>query len=365
MSEELVPADRNEIKPVNAWPYNPEHYTHPTDRAALNALKAVPGFHQLMRAIMKVWNERLSRVKNMSSMVRINQYQLPEYYSILPPICEKLGIEIPEMYLDLNVFPNAYTGGDTKPYIVVTSGLFETLPEDLVPTVIAHECGHIACHHVLYGSIANIIKNGTFNLIRQFIPFGGYATIPIEMAFLYWSRCSELSADRAAILYDGTSEKTFEVCMRFAGYDKDIKGTFNKREFLIQAKEYRDMIDSNVWNSSLESILLMNEDHPLSVVRALEAVEFEKSEAFDKIRSGEYIMPDKPEEETEQPEEKKAKHRFEFPKFGKKKDESDPDNTETDSDHVIKEILKYKELFDEGILTEEEFAAKKRQLLEL
>lgn len=370
MSEIVSYHNAGDLAEVRTWPYDPKYYTHPTDRAALKALEAIPGFHQLMKAIMKVWSERLSRVRNMSSMVRINEYQLPEYYRLLPPICEKLGIEIPEVYLDLSVFPNSYTGGDTKPYIVVTSGLFETIPDELIPTVLAHECGHIACHHVLYSTIANIIKDGTFNLIQQYIPFGGYATIPLQMGFLYWYRCSELSADRAAILCDGSSEKTFEMCMRFAGFDKDIKGTFSRREFLVQAKEYRGMIGGSAWDSTLETILLMREDHPLSVVRALEAVEFEKSETFDRILDGtieKYSESIEAEEvsaavrEDAEPVERKDRFKFEFPKFGKKKSESVPDSS---GDPIFDEIRKYKELLYKGVITEEEFAAKKRELLD-
>lgn len=33
-------------------------YLHDSDKAALAALKAIPGFTQLMRAFMKVWNEQ-------------------------------------------------------------------------------------------------------------------------------------------------------------------------------------------------------------------------------------------------------------------------------------------------------------------
>ena len=34
------------------------YYVHESDKAALKALKAIPGFQQLMKACMKVWNER-------------------------------------------------------------------------------------------------------------------------------------------------------------------------------------------------------------------------------------------------------------------------------------------------------------------
>jgi Bacterial PH domain/Short C-terminal domain len=40
-------------------------------------------------------------------------------------------------------------------------------------------------------------------------------------------------------------------------------------------------------------------------------------------------------------------------------------NTNTHTEDIFDEIRKYKELYDEGILTEDEFAAKKKQLLNL
>ncbi len=68
----------------------------------------------------------------------------------------------------MDVYPNAYTYGDTKPFIVITSGLFETFPDELIPTVIAHECGHILCHHTLYTTMGSAILNGASAFVGGF-----------------------------------------------------------------------------------------------------------------------------------------------------------------------------------------------------
>ena len=204
-------------------------FTHPSDKAALDALKAIPGFSALMKAFMSSWNEKQFRIMNMSSNLRLSEKQMPKYYQMLPPICEKLGIEIPELYLKLDVHPNAYTSGDTKPFIVLTSGLLETLPDELIPTVLAHECGHIACHHVLYSTMGKILLGGASSFL------GGLVTLPVQMAFAYWMRCSEFSADRAAVICDGTPDKMIETCFHFTGYDKDILSEGNIDAFLEQA----------------------------------------------------------------------------------------------------------------------------------
>lgn len=350
--------------------FNADYYVHPTDKVALKSLKAIPGFHQFIKAFMKIWSERQYRISNMSSCVRMNENQLSKYYNMLPPICEKLGIEIPELYLELDVNPNSYTSGDTKPFIVVTSGLFETIPEELIPTVLAHECGHIACHHVLYSTMGNIVLGGTTSALRSFVPYGGLASMPLEVAFSYWMRCSELSADRAAVLCDGTAEKMSEVCMRLAGFDKDINAIASKEEFMVQAEEYKEMIKSSAWDKTLEFLTLKSRSHPLMTVRALECEDWSKTDQFDMILNGTYMQENtesiaelasivsEPEDEP-----KKPKPIFEFPKRKKKtKDEV----SESEDEKILStpdEIRKYKELLDEGILTEEEFAAKKRQLL--
>ena len=356
--------------------YEAKYFIHDTDKAALKALKAIPGFPQFIKGFMKIWSERQFRVSNLSSCVRMSDSQLSKYYDMLPPICEKLGIDVPELYLQLDVSPNAYTYGDTKPFIIITSGMFETVPEHLIPTVLAHECGHIACHHTLYTTIGSLLLNGANSAVRRFVPYSGLVTIPLEMAFFYWMRCSELSADRAAVLCDGTAEKMSEVCLRLAGFDKDINAVASKEAFMQQAKEYREMIKGSKWDKTLEFVTLSSKTHPLMTVRALECEEWAASEQYMDIVSGKVLQEEAEDitaltsienaEGSEEIQEKKSKPKFEIPLFKKKEKESKPDNEEISaSQSVPDEIREYKALFDEGIITEEEFSAKKKQLMGL
>ena len=91
-------------------------------------------------------------------------------------------------------------------------------------------------------------------------------------------RCSEFSADRAAIICDGSADKTIEVMMRFAGYDKDIMDEANVEAFMEQAIEYKNLVNSDTWNKTLEFLLFRNEGHPLNVIRAYEGKEWEENE---------------------------------------------------------------------------------------
>lgn len=265
-------------------PIDASIFIHEQDRATLDALKAIPGFSALLKAFMKVWNERQYRIQNMSTNLRISEKMLPQYYNMLLPICEKIGIEVPEMYLELDVMPNAYTSGDTKPFIVLTSGLIQHMPEELIATVIAHECGHIACHHVLYHTMGQLILNNAASLLG----ISELVTIPLQMAFYHWMRCSEYSADRVAAVCDGTSDKIVEMCMRFAGLDKDMTGLFSKEVFLEQAVEYRDMLKDSLWDRTLEFLMFADNTHPLNAVRAYECEQWCKEDVFRKSRL--YLM---------------------------------------------------------------------------
>jgi Zn-dependent protease with chaperone function len=153
-------------------PFNSNHFLHPDDSAALQALKSIPGFTSLMKGFMKEFSERSIKLRCLSSYVRLGEDQLPRYKEMLKPICEKLGIPVPELYLMMDVRPNAFTTGENEAFIVLTTGLLETIPERLIPTVLAHECGHIACHHVLYRTMGNILF-GTVSGGLNLLPLGG------------------------------------------------------------------------------------------------------------------------------------------------------------------------------------------------
>ena len=138
----------------------PSEFIHPEDDAALRQMENIPGFPALVKKILALGYEQLQYGMNMASNIRLSKSQLPDLYEHLPPICQKLGIEEPEFYLQMNPIPNAFTFGDSKIYITVTSGLVEMMDDEELDAVLAHECGHILCHHVLYNSVAKLLLSG-------------------------------------------------------------------------------------------------------------------------------------------------------------------------------------------------------------
>ena len=241
-------------------------FIHPQDRAALEALKAIPFFDSILKTYLKLIDERELHGINMASKIRLATDQLPEIYNILPETCSVLGLTEPEFYLEMNPVPNAYTFGDTAPFVVVTSGLLDLLKHDELKAVIAHECGHILCHHVLYHSVGTtILKVGA--------AIGGFSAqvmAPVTWAMLYWMRRSELSCDRVAAYVMRDSDCVVRTMMRLSGGGPHITDKVNIKKFEQQAREYIASLDESTFNKLLQAWAIKDQEHPFPGIRCVE-----------------------------------------------------------------------------------------------
>ncbi len=271
-------------------PYASESYIHEMDRKAFAALNTFPGFVKLVEAYHANYDEKAARIQLLSSAIRTSENQMPEIYRLLPPICEKLGIEMPELYYIRDKGMNAATIGTTNPCIYVTSGLVKHLSLDQIASVLAHECGHIACKHYLYHSIvANVINKLNDSPLGYVGAFRRLVTPGLVNAFLFWDRCSELSADRAAILCDGQPETMVDALIRIHGYDN-----INREEFIKQAVDLHSFVNDAKDNKAIEQMVVSSESHPRLATRVYECCEWSKTDCFKSILDGTYqqVMSD-------------------------------------------------------------------------
>ena len=264
--------------------YHAEAYIHEMDRKAFAVLNSFPKFVKLCEAYNANFDEKAAKFNFLSTAIRLSDKQMPEIYNLLPPICEKLGIDIPELYYVKSKEMNAATIGTTNPCIYVTSELVEKVPIKLIASVLAHECGHIACKHYLYHSIvANIINKvdgspvGEMYMVRKFLTPG------LINAFLFWDRCSELSADRAAVLCDESPEGIVDSLLKIHGYE-DV----NRDEFVKQAFDLRDFVNDSKSNKSIEQMIIQGESHPRLATRAYECYQWSKTDRYVELLNGTY-----------------------------------------------------------------------------
>jgi Zn-dependent protease with chaperone function len=254
---------------------NASEFIHPADKAALETLKAIPLFTPCLKAFMKTFSEEYFLGLNMAQKIRLGPGQLPKIYSLLPPICQKLGIDEPQFYLEMDPSPNAYTYGDSKVAITVTSGLVEYMEEKELRAVLAHECGHILCRHVLYHTMADMVTKlgeSVFGALAA-------AALPVRLALLYWDRRSELSADRAAALVDGSSDPVVQTMIRLAGGPRSITKDVDVALYAQQGADYKHLNES-LWDKVLQGVAVMQQNHPFTAVRTHEILEWCRTEQF-------------------------------------------------------------------------------------
>ena len=254
-------------------------FIHPEDAAALQQMESIPGFPTLVKKILSLGLEQLQYGINMASAIRLSPIQLPELYNHLPPICKKLGIEEPEFYLSMDPNPNAWTFGDSKIYITVTSGLIEMMNDDELDAVLAHECGHILCRHVLYHTIARYVLSGIDSL-----GILGALTVPVQFAILYWERKSELSCDRAASIVTNP-DVVSRTMARLSGGPLSITEKINMKEWAKQADQYENIRNDGLWNRTLQISAIASQNHPFAAVRVREILKWAESEQYKNIKT--------------------------------------------------------------------------------
>ncbi len=269
-----------------------DDFIHPSDKAALDKLKAVPLFGTCVQTFMTLFPERILHGLNMANKVRLGPKQLPDIHRYLPPVCKTLNIEEPEFYLEMDPRPNAYTYGDKRVFVTVTSGLIEHLTPDEVRAVVAHECGHIVCQHVLYHTMAQLfIQLGP-------VVFGPLAAVslPLQYALLYWMRRSELSSDRAAAVVMGGARPVVETFVRLAGGPKSMTRDIDLRLYAQQADDYEQLMESD-WDRFLVGTVAAQRSHPFHAVRTREIIRWCRTPAFKKAcetSSGAELAPETP-----------------------------------------------------------------------
>ncbi len=126
----------------------------------------------------------------------------------------------------------------------------------------------------------------------------------MNLALLEWSRKSELSADRAALLVTGNKDSIIKLLMKLAGGSWHISEMIDQHEFVMQAKQFEELTKGLSLNKFYRMAGNVFQDHPYAVLRAHEIHEWASSEEYARIFGGNYTK--KPENGSDIPGEKKC-----------------------------------------------------------
>ena len=257
-----------------------DRFRHPLDLEATNALKQLPGMDIAIRSVLGSVAEQFFYLNNIASSVLVSEKQLPHLHKLLVEASGILDLEPPQLYVQQNPTPNAYTFAmrGEKPFVVLHTSLIEMLTPAEIQAVIAHELGHLKCEHGVYLTMANVLV-----LAANLLPaWGTILAQSLQDRMLQWVRCAEFSCDRAALLAIQDPKVVMSVLMKLAGGSPTLAPLLNLDAFIEQAKAY-DSIGSDSLGEMLQAAQTAQLTHPVPVIRAREIARWASSSEYQAI----------------------------------------------------------------------------------
>ncbi|MFT4165492.1 MAG: M48 family metallopeptidase [Microlunatus sp.] len=262
---------------------SPRAYEHPADRGALVALRAIPGFDQVLKTISGAIGERSVRLLYLASAIRVSPRQYPLLHQMVNECATTLDVQpVPELYVQQSPQPTAMTIGLDRPLIVLSTGMLDLVDDDGLRFVIGHEVGHVLSGHAVYRTMLLQLISVATSI--QWMPIGYWGVRAIIQGLNEWYRKSELSCDRAGLLCGQDPKAALRVHATLAGAqnpdEMDVAG------FLDQAAEYQSSGD--VRDSLLKILQISSQTHPLAALRAAELQQWAAGPQYRAILAGEY-----------------------------------------------------------------------------
>jgi Zn-dependent protease with chaperone function len=255
-----------------------DDFRHPLDQQATTALKQLPGFDIVIRSLLGSVAEQFFYLNNISTSILVSKKQLPDLHKLLLEACQILDVEAPQLYIQQNPTPNAYTFAmrGKQPFMVLHTSLIEMLTPEEIQAVMAHELGHLKCEHGVYLTLANIMV-----LAAGLLPtWGTMLARSLQAQMLEWLRCAEFSCDRAALLAIQDPKVVMSTLMKLAGGSPKLASQLNLEAFVEQARAY-DLASGTEWGEVLKGTQTEQLTHPLPVLRAREIDRWANSQEYD------------------------------------------------------------------------------------
>jgi heat shock protein HtpX len=197
----------------------------------------------IMAAVMNLgsyfWSDKIALA--MSGARPVTPKQAPRMYRLMEGLCARTGLPMPRLYVIPQAQPNAFATGRSpqKAAVAATVGLLETMNDDELEGVLAHELAHVRNRDTLIMSVAATIA-GAITYVAYFgLFFGGsdddgganplvlllmfflapMAAMLVQMAI---SRQREYAADAAAAKFVGHPYGLINALEKLGHYTRRI-----------------------------------------------------------------------------------------------------------------------------------------------
>jgi Zn-dependent protease with chaperone function len=137
---------------------------------------------------------------------QVTAQSVPEMMKLLNENAARLQVEPVNVFIAHSNQLNAYTFGmDSPKAIVLYSALFKIMDRDEIQFILGHEMGHVKLGHTWLNTLVGGMAG---------IPSSVGAAAIMELAFRWWNRACEYSADRAGVLACGKPAKAISALVK-------------------------------------------------------------------------------------------------------------------------------------------------------
>ncbi|MBE9507228.1 MAG: M48 family metallopeptidase [Chloroflexi bacterium] len=163
---------------------------------------------------------------------------------------------------------NAYTFGLLPPKVVVLhSALLQVMDEDELRFILGHELGHVRLGHTWLNSLVGGMAG---------IPSPFLASTILTMAFLWWNRACEVSADRAGLLACSKPHKAISALIKLAAGP-----SVHTQADLKQALQYIEAEDDHALSNLGEALAT----HPMMIRRIEQLQRYAASAEYRRLQA--------------------------------------------------------------------------------
>lgn len=192
----------------------------------------------------------------------------PEMMPLIEMSSARLQVEPVEVFIIPSNRLNAYTFGmDSPKAIVLYSPLFKIMDKDEIQFILGHEMGHVKLGH----TVLNTLVGGLAG-----IPSSYGALAIMELAFRWWNRACEYSADRAGVLACARPDKAISALVKLEAGPASL--TQAGMQAAVQHIESED-------DDILQNIAEIVATHPMVAKRVDEIRKFARSPEYRALQS--------------------------------------------------------------------------------
>jgi Zn-dependent protease with chaperone function len=199
---------------------------------------------------------------------QVTPQTVPEMVPVLQENYGRLQVEPVNVFIVRSNQLNAYTFGmDSPKAIVLYSALFKIMDRDEIQFILGHEMGHVKLGHTWLNTLVGGMAG---------IPSGLGAAAIMELAFRWWNRACEYSADRSGVLACGKPNKAITALVKLEAGSAALTQTGMQAAIRHIEREDDDLVNN------LEELIA---SHPMVVKRVEQVRRFTSSTEYHQMQA--------------------------------------------------------------------------------